>query len=352
MNQTAKRKKIAVIFGGCSPEYKVSLQSASAVIAHIDPNRYALVLIGISADGTWHYYEGGIEKISADTWRNDADCSPVSLNLCRNRHAIFIYKNNQVIEETIDAAFPILHGKNGEDGSVQGLLELAGIPIIGCGVLSSALCMDKDRAHQLVSAAGIAVPKSFALTDSADMDYAYSKAEQLGYPLFVKPIKAGSSFGVSKVRTPEELKGAIELAFEFDCQILLEQFIDGFEVGCAIIGTDELTTGEVDEIELASGFFDFTEKYTLKTSAIHVPARISPAISNLIKQTAKIIYRTLDCQGFARIDLFLSSSGRLVFNEVNTIPGFTAHSRFPNMLKAVGMSFEQIVTAVIETAVI
>lgn len=352
MNQITKKKKIAVIFGGCSPEYNVSLQSASAVIAHIDQNRYALALIGISKDGTWHYYEGGIEKISSDEWRNDADCSPVSINLWRREHSLLIYKNNAVIEETIDAAFPILHGKNGEDGSVQGLLELAGIPIIGCGVLSSALCMDKDRAHQLVLAAGIAVPNSAALTRNADLEYAFSKAEEIGYPLFVKPIKAGSSYGVSKVFAPKQLKAAIELAFEFDFQILLEQCIDGFEVGCAIIGTDELITGEIDEIELSSGFFDYTEKYTLKTSAIHVPARISPAISNLIKQTAKIIYRTLDCQGFARVDLFLSSSGRLFFNEVNTIPGFTAHSRFPNMMKAVGMSFEQIISAVIETAVI
>lgn len=164
----------------------------------------------------------------------------------------------------------------------------------------------------------------------------------------MKPVKAGSSYGITKVSDRAGLAAAVELAFAYDERIIIEECISGFEVGCAILGTEELTVGEVDEIELSEGFFDFTEKYTLRTSAIHVPARISPETAARIKETAKTIYRALDCRGFARVDMFLSDEGEIVFNEVNTIPGFTAHSRFPNMMKAAGLSFEQIISTVLE----
>ena len=251
----------------------------------------------------------------------------------------------------IDVAFPVLHGKNGEDGTVQALFELAGIPIAGCGLLASALCMDKDRAHKLVSTAGVAVPAAVVLRKETEMKDVLKQAEKIGYPLFVKPVKAGSSFGVTKVTDRTELPAAVSLAFEYDDTVIVEENIDGFEVGCAVLGNEELTVGEVDEIELADGFFDFTEKYTLKTSAIHVPARIDSRTAEQIRETAKIIYKTLDCRGFARVDMFLTPSGEIIFNEVNTIPGFTSHSRYPNMMKAAGMSFEQIISAVIELAV-
>ena len=251
----------------------------------------------------------------------------------------------------IDAAFPVLHGKNGEDGTVQGLLELAGIPVAGCGTLASALCMDKDRAHKLAAVEGIRTPKSFVFGRNMDMGTAAVKAAEIGYPLFVKPVKAGSSYGVAKVYDAEGLPGAVESAFAYDEKVIIEEGVTGFEVGCAVMGEDVLTVGEVDEIELSDGFFDFEEKYTLKTSAIHVPARIPSEKAEEIKRTAKKIYRALDCRGFARVDMFLSDAGEIVFNEVNTIPGFTAHSRFPNMMKAAGISFGQIITAVIERAV-
>lgn len=183
-----------------------------------------------------------------------------------------------------------------------------------------------------------------------DIESVISQAEQIGYPLFVKPVNAGSSFGVTKVQNRNELSPAIRLAFEYDETVIVEESISGFEVGCAILGTGELTIGEVDEIELADGFFDFTEKYTLKTSAIHVPARIDAATSERIKQAAKTVYQALDCRGFARVDMFLTDCGEIVFNEVNTIPGFTAHSRFPNMMKAIGMDFETIISKAIELA--
>lgn len=345
-----RKRKIAVIFGGCSPEYGVSLQSAHAVIRYMDRLKFEPVLIGITKTGDWFHFSGNINKIPDDTWHNKADCIPVAVSPNRSDHAILEWKENKVSKILIDAAFPVLHGRNGEDGTVQGVFELAGIPIVGCGVLASALCMDKDRAHKLAQAAGVSIPRSFTLKKNGDLGSALSQAAQIGYPLFVKPVKAGSSFGVTKVLTQNDLSAAINAAFKYDETVIVEEYISGFEVGCAVLGTDELTVGEVDEIELADGFFDYTEKYTLKTSAIHVPARIEPATAEKIKQTAKTIYRALDCCGFARVDMFLADSGEIIFNEVNTIPGFTAHSRFPNMMKAIGISFETIISTAIELA--
>lgn len=345
------RKQIAILFGGCSPEYSVSLQSAYSVITHIDRKKYTPILIGISNAGDWFKYDGEIEKIPADTWCNEKDCIPVVVSPSRTVHGILTIKNGKIKEMYIDAAFPVLHGKNGEDGTVQGLFELAGIPVVGCGVLSSALCMDKDRAHKLVQAAGISVPQSFVLQNDMDAEIALMQAEEIGYPLFVKPVGAGSSYGITKVTERNQLPAALKLAFSYDNKVIIEECISGFEVGCAVLENDGLMVGEVDEIELEKGFFDFTEKYTLKTSSIHVPARISTEEATKIKEMAKLIYKTLDCRGFARVDMFLDDTGRIVFNEVNTIPGFTTHSRFPNMMKAVHISFEQIISIAIDKAV-
>ena len=346
-----KKRNIFVLFGGCFPEYSVSLESAYSVIKHIDTDKYTPVLIGISSEGDWYRFDGDIEKIAKDTWCNPSDCTPAVLSLNRTAHTLLVLHPDRVVEIPIDAAFPILHGKNGEDGTVQGLFELVGIPLVGCGTLSSALCMDKDRAHKLAHAAGVPVPASFVLRKNVDAEIALAQAENLGYPLFVKPVRAGSSYGITKVITRPELPAAIRLAFEYDDEVIVEECITGFEVGCAVMGNDTLMVGEVDEIELADGFFDFTEKYTLKTSAIHVPARIPKEKAEEIKRTAKTIYQALGCCGFARVDMFLDAQGKVVFNEVNTIPGFTSHSRYPNMMKAVGMPFEQVVSRVIELAV-
>ena len=346
-----QRKRIAILFGGCSPEYGVSLQSACSVITHLDREKYEPVLIGISNAGDWFQYVGEIEKIPADTWCNEEDCIPVVVSPNRTVHGIITIKNGKIRETHIDAAFPVLHGKNGEDGTVQGVFELAGIPVVGCGVLSSALCMDKDRAHKLVQAAGISVPQSFVLQSGEDAEAAIKQAERIGYPLFVKPVRAGSSYGITKVTGQNQLPEALKLAFSYDNTVIVEECISGFEVGCAVLENDGFVVGEVDEIELENGFFDFTEKYTLKTSSIHVPARISAEKAGEIKETAKLIFKTLDCRGFARVDMFLDDTGRIVFNEVNTIPGFTTHSRFPNMMKAAGISLEQVISMAVDRAV-
>lgn len=213
--------------------------------------------------------------------------------------------------------------------------ELNRVPVVGCDTLSSALCMDKDKAHKLVSLAGISVPKSVTFKFSGKKAALKKIEKELSYPLFVKPVRAGSSFGITKVTKQQELENAIQLAFEHDAEVIVEETINGFEVGCAVLGIDELIVGRVDEIELSSGFFDYTEKYTLKSSKIYMPARIDAEAEKRIQETAVTIYKALGCSGFSRVDMFYTPSGEIVFNEVNTIPGFTSHSRYPNMMKGI-----------------
>ncbi len=344
-----KKKRIAIIFGGCSSEYSVSLQSAYSIISNIDTRCYEPILMGISREGSWFRYFGPLDKIQEDTWHiEEKDCIPVILSPDRRIHGMVELRREGIRYERIDAAFPVMHGKNGEDGTVQGLIELAGIPLIGCGTLSSALCMDKDRAHRLVAAADICIPNSVVIKNKLTTMLLYEKTKDLKYPLFVKPIKAGSSFGITKVYEREDLVEAVKLAFEHDNEVIIEENIEGFEVGCAILGNQELIIGEVDEIELSEGFFDFKEKYTLESSRIHMPARIDDTTARRIKQTAAVIYRTLGCKGFARVDMFLTPDKRIVFNEVNTIPGFTSHSRYPNMMNGIGLPFQELITKLIE----
>lgn len=346
-----RKTNIAVIFGGCSPEYGVSLKSAYSVLSHMDRTRYAPIPLGISQRGQWFLFAGDFAKIENNTWLNSDDCTPAVIDMDRGRRELIVFKKDGAATVHIDAVFPVLHGKNGEDGTIQAICELSDIPLVGCGLLSSALCMDKHRAHILTAAAGVIVPRGMVLNGWESSEDILKIADTLNYPLFVKPIKTGSSYGVSRVIQRSDVLEAVRFAFEFDSEVIIEEGISGFEVGCAVMGNQSLVCGEVDEIELAGGFFDFAEKYTLKSSAIHVPARISREKAEEIKTTAKVIYRALNCRGLARVDMFLTPDGRIVFNEVNTIPGFTAHSRFPAMMKAAGVPIEQVITAAIELAI-
>lgn len=343
-----EKKNIAVIFGGCSPEHTVSLTSAAAVIRHIDTEKYEVVQLGITEGGEWFRFYGSPDDIEANTWRADrTKCIPAVISPDRDQHGILEFRLSGVRTTRLDAAFPVLHGRNGEDGTVQGLCEMAGIPLIGCGTLASALCMDKDRAHKLVMLAGVAVPRSVLLEKLPTSAELAALADGVGYPLFVKPVRAGSSFGVARVEAPSELRAAVRNAFRYDNSVLLEEAVPGFEAGCAVIGNSELVTGRADEIELSGGYFDFEEKYTLKTSKIHMPARVDAATEQRLRETACRIYRALGCRGFARVDMFLTPDKRIVFNEVNTIPGFTSHSRFPKMMSGVGYDFPALVDALI-----
>lgn len=335
-----RKKKIAVIFGGCSPEYEVSLQSGHAVMTNMNRQRFEVIPIGITREGEWYCYTGDWEEIPSGRWRNDeSNLYPVGVSLSRSRRGMMLFQDQKVSILPVDLVFPVLHGKNGEDGTLQGLFELAGIPIVGCTTLSSALCMDKNRAHKLVSQAGIAVPRAVTFESRRREEGLKKAGQNLRFPLFVKPLRAGSSFGITKVWEERQLAAAVDRALQYDEEVTVEEAVEGFEVGCAVMGIHELTVGRVDEIELSQGFFDYEEKYTLKTSRIHMPARIDENTEHRIQETAKIIYRVLGCSGFARVDLFCTPSGKLVFNEVNTIPGFTDHSRYPNMMKGIGLTF-------------
>ena len=343
-----QKKSIAIIFGGNSTEYEVSLQSAYSVFDNIDSEKFDIIPIGITRSGEWFHYTGSMDNLLNNTWFEDSSkLFPIVVSQNRSVKGFLEFSGDSYKTVKLDLVLPVLHGKNGEDGTLQGLFELAGIPIIGCNTLSSALCMDKDRAHKLANLAGVAVPKSVTFKEYEKDSAVAEINSSLTYPLFVKPVRAGSSFGITKISQKSELNEAIRLAFEHDSEVIVEENIEGFEVGCAVLGIDELITGRVDEIEISGGFFDFEEKYTLKTSNIYMPARIDEKDEKRIQETAKIIYKALGCTGFARVDMFFTPSGEIVFNEVNTIPGFTSHSRYPNMMKGIGLSFAQMLDKLI-----
>jgi len=343
------KKVVAVIFGGYSPEYTVSLNSAYSVINAIDRNKFDVVMVGITNSGEWFIYNGSVEDIKTDQWHaRSSQLRKAFVSPDRGGGLIAIEEDN-VKPIHIDVVFPVMHGRFGEDGTVQGLFELANIPVVGCGSAASALCMDKDRAHKLVSYEGITVPKAVCFAYKPSESELLDAVKNLKLPLFVKPVKAGSSIGTSKQFEYADIPAAVSDAFKYDDVVIIEENITGKEVGCAVIGNNSLKTGRVNEIEVAEGgYFDYAEKYSLKTSKIHTPARIDSASEQKIQEIAKEIYRILGCRGYARIDMFLTENGDVVFSEANTIPGFTAHSQLPRMMKAAGMEYSQLVEMLIE----
>ncbi len=345
-----KRITVAILFGGASSEYTVSLSSATSVINNIDREKYEVVLIGITKEGVWYKYDGPVSEIKPDNWQKPEYCTRAVISPSRDDGGI-IELTDPVKLTKIDVAFPVFHGKNGEDGTIQGLFELAGIKYVGCGVLASSVGMDKDFAHKIVMEAGLDVPKFMTFLEGEELDEMVSKAKTLGFPIYVKPVNAGSSIGITKAKNEEELKNGIIEAFKHDRKVTVEENIDGFEVGCAVMGNNirDRFIGEVDEIEIEGGFFDFGEKYSLFKSKIHMPARISPEMNARVKKTALKLYEILDCQGLARVDMFISGD-RIVFNEINSIPGFTDKSRYPNMMKGAGVSYKELIDRLIAYA--
>lgn len=342
------KKDVLVVFGGASFEYKVSLESAYYVIKSINKDKYNIHLLGIKKNGNCYLYEGDVNLIKDDKWFDDETCYKVFLPMAKDVNGINYIKEDKVYFKHIDVVFPVLHGKNGEDGTIQGLLEFTGIPFVGCGVLSSSLCMDKYRAHKLVEDFGCRVPSSILIDDIKDRDKILNFIDDVGFPVFIKPLKSGSSFGITKVISKERLYKALKEAFRYDDKVVIEENIDGFEVGVAILGNKKIVTGLIDEIETGGKFFDYNEKYTLERSLIHLPARINNELEKEVLALAEKIYKILDCKDFARVDMFIDKNNNIYFNEINTIPGFTLHSRYPNMLKGVGINFDAIVNTLIE----
>ncbi|MGM0837366.1 MAG: D-alanine--D-alanine ligase family protein, partial [Bacillota bacterium] len=312
------KQTVVVLFGGVSAEYEVSLSSASAVIQHINRDQYDVMMIGITKDGRWFSYGGDIEAIKEDRWSTHPSCLPVLLSPNRSMKGFIELTNTEYRYTPVDIVFPMIHGQNGEDGTLQGLLQLANVPFVGSDLLSSALCMDKPLAKTLTAEAGIAVPSFFIATDGDSEEDTITIADRLGYPLYVKPARSGSSIGITKAYNQDELLAGMKEAWHHDSKIIIESHVDGIEIGCAVLGNKEPIVGAIDEISLSGEFFDNVEKYTLSSSSIHMPARISPEKAEEAIDTALRIYRILGCSGLARVDLFLTPDGTLLFNEVNT----------------------------------
>ena len=343
-----KKKIVAVIFGGFSPEYEVSLKSAYSVIKAVDDKKYDIMMIGITNTGQWYRYTGAVDDIPNDNWHKDEKHLCKSFISPDRGGGVLVFEDGEAVTVKVDIVFPVLHGRYGEDGTIQGLCELAGIPVVGSGSAASALCMDKDRAHKLVSLEGITIPKSVCFDCVPTNEELLNAAKTLKLPLFVKPVKAGSSIGVSKLDNYTDVTAAVEDAFKYDNVVIIEEAIEGKEVGCSVIGNQRLRTGRANEIEVSFGFFDYKEKYTLETSKIHTPARIDAESEKRVLETGTKIYKALGCRGYARIDMFLRDDGDVVFLEANTIPGFTIHSQLPKMMKAVGMDYPELVDTLLE----
>lgn len=341
--------KVAVLFGGKSSEYDVSLHSTASVLRNM-PEEFEVLMYGISREGNWYKYTGDIDALEHNHWQEHAVRAQLSVD--PKDHGFLVFTENGVVVEPVDVVFPVMHGPNGEDGTIQSVCELAGIPCVGCGRLSSSMSMDKEYTHIVCEHFGVPMAKWLAISKREANDYKalYEQVkETLGIPCIIKPANAGSSFGVSKAKDYESFVRGMDDAFIYDKKVLIEEFITGFEVGCAVLGNDELTVGEVDEIEMVTDIFDYTEKYNLVSSQIHVPARISDEIKQTVYAYAKKVYRAMSCEQLSRIDFFVSGD-TVYFNELNTIPGFTSHSRYPSMLKEVGYTFTDIIKAVITLA--
>jgi D-alanine---(R)-lactate ligase len=338
------RLRVAIIFGGCSEEHPISVKSAQEVAKNLDLKKYEPLYIGITKSGAWKLCDG------PDTDWDNGILSPAMLSPDRSVHGLLVLEQGHYKTIRLDLVFPVLHGKLGEDGAMQGLLELSGIPYVGCDVQSSALCMDKSLAYIVASNAGIAVPKFWTVMANEDIDHG-----QLTYPVFVKPARSGSSFGVSRVSQKQELLTAVETARQYDSKVLIEEAVVGSEVGCAIFGNDtDLIAGEPDRISLSHGFFRIHQENQpergSENSTFIVPADISAEARELVQETAKTLYRALGCRGLSRVDMFLKEDGTVVLNEVNTLPGMTSYSRYPRMMGAAGLSLADVIERIVSLA--
>lgn len=344
---------LGLVFGGASSEYEVSLQSATSILNNLDEEKYDIYKIGITKEGGMFYYTGKVSRIAENKWQGK-DCVPCVLSPDREHHGMILFGETQAEVIRLDCIFPVLHGKNGEDGTIQGLFSMAGIPYVGCGYLASSACMDKIVTHTLLDSAGINGAKWLGITrheyrrDPAV--FAGRVSEELGYPCFVKPANAGSSVGITKVTSPEGFSAAMELAFSHDSRVIVEQMVYGVELECAVLGNDEPEASCLGEIAPQSDFYDYNAKYIDGTTKTYAPARIPEKSAEEVRRTAVQAFQAMGCRGLARVDFFLEESGRVVLNELNTIPGFTKISMYPQLFIASGLSYPALLDRLIELA--
>ncbi len=348
--QNKNKINLAVIFGGASSEHEVSLMSATSVLNNIDNEKYNIYKIGITKKGEFFYYTGDIESIKTGDWENH-NCVPCVISPDRSHHGMIVLGDTMEVIH-LDSVFPVLHGKNGEDGTMQGLLSLAGIPYVGCDMLSSACCMDKAVTKSLFDNASIANAKwlSILLIDynKNKQEYLVKVESTLGFPCFVKPANAGSSVGITKATDKASLEKALTLAFEHDKKAVIEENIKGLEIECAVLGNDEPIASILGEIEPCNDFYDYDAKYLANKTKTYAPARIDDIYTEKIRTIAVQAYRALGCAGLSRVDFFLTDDKKIILNEINTIPGFTAISMYPQLFAKSGIAYSKLIDRLIE----
>ena len=350
-----KKINVGILFGGKSTEHEVSLQSAKNVVDALDKDRYDVTLIGIHKSGRWYVHD------SAHFLLNSNDPRRIALNKT-DKNVAFVggIESKQTLCASdkgswgnIDVVFPILHGPYGEDGTVQGLLKLANLPFVGAGVLGSAIGMDKDVTKRLLRDADVPIAR-FVIVHTWEQETAnfISISKELGLPLFVKPANAGSSVGVSKVNNEADFANALEKAFQFDTKVLIEEFVQGREIECAVLGNEAPIASGIGEIITQRDFYSYEAKYIDENGALlKIPANLSPELVHTVQEMAIKTYKVLCCEGMARVDFFLTKDNKLVVNEINTIPGFTNISMYPKLWEISGISYSQLIDKLIELAI-
>lgn len=353
MNKSAKLS-LAVIFGGVSSEHEVSRMSVTSILENLSNERYKVHMVGITKEGRWLLYTGPVEDILSGAWEQ-GPVTPAFLSPDPSVHGLVALRDGKAETIHVDVIFPALHGKNGEDGTIQGLFQLSGIPYVGCDTESSAICMDKAVTHSLLSSADIEQAHYlwfYADRFDAAPDTIKNKIQaRLDFPVFVKPSSAGSSVGVSKVERFEDLDQAIRKAAREDKKVVVEEGITGQEVEVAVLGNRDCDASIVGEIGASAQFYDYDDKYINGTSQLYIPARIPQEVSEKIRQTAVRAYRLLGCSGLARVDFFVTAGdNRVILNEINTLPGFTSISMYPKLWMAMGLSYRELLDKLIELA--
>lgn len=346
---------VCVLFGGVSPEHEVSLRSAESVLNNLDTDKYQIFPVGITKQGQWFLYGGNdYSLLPAGQWLEHLENCRATISPEREQ-GLLCFRPDGVHCEHIDVVFPVLHGENGEDGSVQGLLQLAGIPYVGSHVSSSAVAMDKTLTKLVMDKAGIP-QAAWQLVRSSELSHRMESIvdaveAQFSYPVFVKPAGTGSSVGVSKAADRDALCRALLHAGKYDEKILVEEYIAGAEIEVAVMGNASPMASVCGEIDSGAEFYDYDAKYVTDTSVAYIPARISEDTAEQVREFAVKAYSAIGCQGLSRVDFFVTfADERIVFNEINTLPGFTSISMYPKLFDASGIAYSQLIDKLLEYA--
>lgn len=344
------KKDVLVIFGGHNTEYYVSCNSAGGVLSYIDHEKFNVFKLGITIEGEWVLTNASSDEIKDGiSWLKRSDNRRAIISPERNKNIILIFDNGGIIEQHIDCVFPVIHGYGGEDGTLQGLLELGNFSYVGSDTVSSANAMDKAFTRLFADECGLKQPECVVLNKKEKEEIVdIEKRITFGYPVFVKPASLGSSVGISRVDNPSQIDKAIELAFSYEDKILIEQGIDGKEIKVAVLGNNDLITGEVCEITVPKGAVnDYKTKYVSFTSTKKIPAEIDENVRKEAKRQACAIFKVLECKGLARVDFFLTEDNELYFNEINTVPGISERSIYTLMMEKAGISFTEVISKLI-----